>query len=50
MCIRDRAEAMWMNEKNLWIGIDNNQMARNKDGEKRPLIYHFQAPSTGWFH
>lgn len=45
-----QAEAMWMNEKNLWIGIDNNQMARNKDGEKRPLIYHFQAPSTGWFH
>ena len=45
-----QAEAMWMDEKNLWIGIDNNQMARNKDAEKRPLIYHFQAPSTGWFH
>ena len=39
-----------MDEKNPWIGIDNNQMARNKDAEKRPLIYHFQAPSTGWFH
>lgn len=45
-----QAEAMWMDEKNLWIGIDNNQMARNKDAEKRPLIYHFQVPSTEWFY
>lgn len=43
-----QAEALWLNNENAWVGLDNNQLARDRDGEKRPLIYQFSAPRRGW--
>ncbi|QRN41226.1 MAG: DNA topoisomerase IV [Neisseriaceae bacterium] len=42
-----QAEALWLNDDEVWIGIDNNNMYRN-DGEYRPIIYRFKAPNSGW--
>lgn len=42
------AEALTLDVKHAWIGIDNNNFARNFDKETRPIIYQFSAPSEGW--
>lgn len=41
------AEALWIDDQNAWIGLDNNGMARG-DGDKRPQLLRFAAPSGGW--
>ncbi|MBC9252326.1 DNA topoisomerase IV [Pseudomonas alcaligenes] len=41
------AEALWLEADGLWLGLDNNGQARG-DGEQRPLLWHFAAPSGGW--
>ncbi|RMV39958.1 DNA topoisomerase IV subunit B [Pseudomonas savastanoi pv. phaseolicola] len=40
-------EALVVDEKGAWIGIDNNFGAR-ADGEKRPIVWRFAAPEAGW--
>ena len=41
------AEALWIDAEGAWIGVDNNGKARG-DGEKRPIVWRFAAPSGGW--
>lgn len=41
------AEALVVDAKGAWIGVDNNDGARN-DGEKRPIVWRFAAPDGGW--
>lgn len=41
------AEALVVDADGAWIGIDNNDGARN-DGEKRPIVWRFAAPEGGW--
>lgn len=41
------AEALWLEEDGAFIGLDNNDRAR-EDGEERPIIWHFAAPAEGW--
>lgn len=41
------AEALWLNEDYAYIGLDNNETAR-EDGEQRPIIWQFKAPPAGW--
>ncbi|WP_268799289.1 esterase-like activity of phytase family protein [Pseudomonas huanghezhanensis] len=40
-------EALVVDEKGAWIGVDNNFGAR-ADGEKRPIVWRFAAPEGGW--
>ncbi len=40
-------EALVVDEKGAWIGIDNNFGVR-ADGEKRPIVWRFAAPEAGW--
>lgn len=40
-------EALVIDDKGAWIGIDNNFGAR-ADGEKRPIVWRFAAPNDGW--
>lgn len=40
-------EALVVDDSGAWIGIDNNFGAR-ADGEKRPIVWRFAAPSDGW--
>jgi hypothetical protein len=40
-------EALIIDDKGAWIGIDNNFGAR-VDGEKRPIVWRFDAPAGGW--
>ncbi|WP_338492910.1 esterase-like activity of phytase family protein [Pseudomonas trivialis] len=41
------AEALVIDEDGAWLGIDNNFGPR-ADGEKRPVVYRFAAPTGGW--
>ena len=41
------AEALSLDAKGAWIGIDNGNHAR-ADGEKRPVVLRFTAPQGGW--
>lgn len=41
------AEALWLEEDSVLIGLDNNDRAR-EDGEERPIIWRFAAPAEGW--
>ncbi|CAD5106527.1 esterase-like activity of phytase family protein [Zestomonas carbonaria] len=41
------AEGLVIDEKGAWIGLDNGSVARN-DGEQRPIVWRFAAPSGGW--
>lgn len=41
------AEALWLDDKAAWIGLDNGGKARG-DGENRPIVWHFAAPKGGW--
>jgi len=41
------AEALVIDAKGAWIGLDNNGATRN-DGESRPIIWRFAAPAGGW--
>lgn len=41
------AEALWLDDRSAWIGLDNDGKARG-DGERRPLLWQFQAPADGW--
>ncbi|WXL25225.1 esterase-like activity of phytase family protein [Ectopseudomonas mendocina] len=41
------AEALWVDEKGAWIGVDNGNYTR-ADGESRPVIWRFAAPAEGW--
>lgn len=41
------AEALWLDENGAWVGVDNNDQTR-VDGESRPTVWHFAAPSEGW--
>lgn len=41
------AEALWIDADGAWIGVDNGEQAR-ADGESRPIIWRFAAPSGGW--
>lgn len=40
-------EALIVDEKGAWVGIDNNFGVR-ADGEKRPIVWRFAAPAGGW--
>ncbi|WNW13102.1 esterase-like activity of phytase family protein [Pseudomonas sp. DTU_2021_1001937_2_SI_NGA_ILE_001] len=40
-------EALVVDETGAWIGTDNNFGAR-ADGEKRPVVWRFAAPTGGW--
>lgn len=40
-------EALVVDETGAWIGTDNNFGAR-ADGEKRPVVWRFAAPKSGW--
>ena len=40
-------EALVVDEKGAWVGIDNNFGVR-ADGEKRPIVWRFAAPEGGW--
>lgn len=41
------AEALWVDQRGAWIGVDNGQFSR-ADGESRPVIWHFAEPKGGW--
>lgn len=41
------AEALTIDEKGAWIGVDNGNQARG-DGEDRPIVWRFAAPKDGW--
>ena len=41
------AEALVIDAKGAWIGLDNNNGAR-ADGETRPIVWRFDAPEGGW--
>ncbi len=41
------AEALVIDSKGAWIGVDNNGATRN-DGESRPVVWRFAAPEGGW--
>ncbi|MBX9756384.1 MAG: esterase-like activity of phytase family protein [Pseudomonadaceae bacterium] len=47
------AEALWIDADGAWLGIDNGDgmfgsgRARG-DGEARPIVWRFAAPSGGW--
>lgn len=40
-------EALLVDEKGAWIGVDNNSVTR-ADGESRPIVWRFAAPEGGW--
>ncbi|WP_263147270.1 esterase-like activity of phytase family protein [Pseudomonas sp. RIT-PI-AD] len=41
------AEALWLDEEGAWIGVDNG-FHRRADGETRPIVWRFAAPTGGW--
>jgi hypothetical protein len=41
------AEALVIDAKGAWIGLDNNNGDR-ADGETRPIVWRFAAPEGGW--
>lgn len=41
------AEALWLEDDYAWVGLDNNGRTRS-DGEERPIVWKFAAPSGGW--
>lgn len=41
------AEALWLEDEYALVGLDNNGRAR-KDGDDRPIVWQFAAPSGGW--
>ncbi|MGH8379601.1 esterase-like activity of phytase family protein [Pseudomonas sp.] len=41
------AEALVIDAEGAWIGLDNNGATR-KDGESRPIVWRFAAPTGGW--
>jgi hypothetical protein len=41
------AEALVIDKDGAWIGLDNNDQPR-ADGEVRPIVWRFAAPSGGW--
>jgi len=41
------AEALVIDDKGAWIGLDNNN-AHRADGELRPIVWRFEAPDGGW--
>ncbi|MCO7516201.1 esterase-like activity of phytase family protein [Pseudomonas guariconensis] len=41
------AEALVIDAKGAWIGLDNNGGDR-ADGEMRPIVWRFAAPEGGW--
>ncbi|MDD1014153.1 esterase-like activity of phytase family protein [Pseudomonas rubra] len=41
------AEALVIDAKGAWIGLDNNGATR-QDGESRPIVWRFAAPAGGW--
>lgn len=41
------AEALVIDAKGAWIGVDNNGATR-QDGESRPIVWRFAAPEGGW--
>ena len=41
------AEALAIDAKGAWIGLDNNGSDR-ADGETRPIVWRFAAPEGGW--
>lgn len=43
------AEALWIDAAGAWIGVDNGHF-RRADGEQRPIIWRFAAPTGGWGH
>ncbi|CRQ79295.1 DNA topoisomerase IV, partial [Pseudomonas aeruginosa] len=41
------AEALSLDDKGAWLGIDNGDHAR-ADGDVRPFVLRFAAPAGGW--
>lgn len=41
-------EALWIDDKGAWIGIDNDMANKRIDGESRPIVWRFAAPLQGW--
>ena len=41
------AEALWIDENGAWVGVDNGRYTR-ADGEARPIVWRFAAPTAGW--
>ena len=41
------AEALVIDGKGAWVGLDNNNADR-ADGERRPIVWRFEAPQGGW--
>ena len=41
------AEALVIDDKGAWIGLDNGDAAR-ADGDARPYVLRFAAPAEGW--
>lgn len=41
-------EALWIDEKGAWVGIDNDRANKRIDGETRPIVWRFAAPKQGW--
>ena len=41
------AEALWVDKDGAWVGVDNGRFSRT-DGESRPVVWRFAAPSGGW--
>lgn len=41
------AEALWVDKDGAWIGVDNGSETR-ADGEQRPIVWRFVAPTRGW--
>ena len=41
-------EALWVDDKGAWVGVDNDIANPRLDGEARPVIWYFAAPKDGW--
>ncbi|NBF07467.1 esterase-like activity of phytase family protein [Pseudomonas sp. Fl4BN1] len=42
------AEALVVDAKGAWVGLDNNNHWARADGEARPIVWRFAAPEGGW--
>ncbi|TWI54226.1 phytase-like protein with esterase activity [Pseudomonas duriflava] len=41
------AEALWIDERGAWIGLDTGDLAR-ADGDTRSYVLHYATPTGGW--
>lgn len=41
-------EALLIDDKGAWVGVDNDMANPRLDGESRPIMWYFAAPTNGW--